>query len=202
MCRKFGTFAAAVFIVALASAPALSQTREETAEFLFRGSRIETPYIKIYIAKDAIIKEQSCVMEISGKLDGSRYPRYSQGQAPNPLAALGGHDYKIRIDFNKLIAKYLQIGPGKYGLNAKILGDDGAVESVLPEVINKKEIDDMGARYRGNPPPQVRDGVAVSSSALMVSYLNDDVNEQRMARMSNAFKYFISTFCPGNKSAY
>lgn len=202
MCRKLGTFAATLFIAGLISAPAWSQTREETVEFLFRGSRIETPLIKIYVAKDAIIKEDSCVIEINGKLDGSRFPPFSKGKAPNPLTALGGHDYKIHIGFDKLITKYLSIDAGKYGLNVKIIGEGGAIEAVLPEVVNKKEIDDMGATYRGSPAPQVRDGAVESSSALAISYLDDDVGEEKIARIPNAFKYFISAFCAGKPSAF
>jgi hypothetical protein len=169
------TFAAALLLFSLAGAPAMAQSREETVDFLFRGGRVETSDVKIYITDEATIKEETCVIDISGKIAGSRFARYSVRKAPNPLAALGGHDYDIKVDFNKL----------------------------LPNVMNEKEITTLGAAYSGTPPPQVRDGVVNSSSELTVSYLeDDDVGAPKLARLPNAFKYFIASFCPGKKSAY
>jgi hypothetical protein len=202
MYPKFAMFGAALFVVAMASAPAWSQSREETVEFMFRRSRIETPDMKIYLAKDVAIKEQSCVVEITGKLDGSRYPKFSVGSAPNALVALGGHEYKIKIDFNKVLSMYLEIGPGKYGLNVKLPGEEGVVEAEIPKVVNQKTIESLGARYRGDPAPEVRDAVAESSNVLLMTYLDDSVDEIRRARIPNAFKYFIATFCPGKKTAF
>ena len=186
----------------LTGAPAYAQSREETADFLFRSGRIETPDLKVFVGKDATIKEESCIVTVSGKIDGSRFGKYSVGKAPNPLVAMGGHDYSIRIDFNKLLPMYYSLNREKYSTVVRIIGEEGAIQSTVPTVANAKEILAMGSTYAGSPAPEVRDAQTVPSNELAVNYLENDVGAQRLARLGNAFKYFLGTFCPGKKSAY
>ena len=202
MSRTSPILALVIVACGLAAVPALAQTRDETAEFLFRGGRIQTPDLKVFVGKDATIKEESCIVTVSGKIDGERFSKYSVGKAPNPLVALGGHAYSIRIDFNKLLPMYYELSREKYGTVVRIIGEDDALQSTVPTVTNGKEILAMGTLYAGKPAPEVRDGETVASSELVVGYLESDVSAQRLARIGNAFKYFLGSFCPGKKSAY
>ena len=202
MGRKSWIFALVLVACGLAIVPALAQSRDETAEFLFRGARIETADLKVFVGKDATIKEGSCTVTVSGKIDGSRFAKYRVGKAPNPLVALGGRDYSIRIDFNKLLPMYYGLNREKYSTVVRIIGDGGAIQSTIPTVTNSKEILAMGSLYAGTPAPQVRDAETVTSDELVVSYLESDVGAQHLARLPNAFKYFLGSFCPGRKSAY
>ncbi len=167
-----------------------AQSREETVEFLFRDTRIndvwfnvQTTYSSRAVTNYSIV-EHGCVVHVTAVASGTTT------NWGDPPMSYSGKPISVTVDFNKLLmnrftkdANTIEVKVGDLGA---VYGTDWSWNNKNTDFLTSWNHDRIVLERRN-----------FNQSNLSMYFFND-----KIARASDAFQYFIQTFCPGKRSAF
>jgi hypothetical protein len=188
--RKFYLFALSASLLAV-NHLAYAQTKEETLDFLFRDSSVNNVRFYSWRIGDEYenisnfrTEERGCVVTISATISGST----GTSMGGDPAANFRDQPVQVAIDFNKIITRTAII--------KKLSGDNfGKVEidvSGTPGTVRGSAW--LATGHNGTMGLEPRHVVSDNLTILF--------SEEKSPKASNAFQYFVETFCSGSNRAF